>query len=84
MAGRVSVVDEGKIVQHGEIIGVYLGQRSSLPLVQTGGGGGGGQLQYTPPTYHVSAVSLSKYLMTILALSSFNKFLNRGLQGFPV
>ncbi len=34
-------VDEGKRVQHGEIIGVYPGLRSSLPFLQIGGGGGG-------------------------------------------
>jgi hypothetical protein len=63
MAGRVSVVDEGKRVQHGEIIVVYPGQRSSLSFLQIGGVGE--EVQYTPLAWNVSVVSLSKCVMII-------------------
>ena len=48
--GRESVVDEGERVQHGEIIGVYPGKRSSLPFLQIGGEGIW-RGSCTPPAY---------------------------------
>jgi hypothetical protein len=80
-----SIVDEGKKVQHGEIIG-YLGQRSSLPFLQIGGGGGvfGGEVIVLPSRLPSLSCFPCKMCNDDPRLVFFKKFLHEVLQGFPV